>query len=782
MIKKNSSFAFTILTLLSLFFASCRSARFLDKDTNLVTSIHIQGVDADLKESSSAYISNEIRPNSRLNLFIYNLFNTKKGKYKKTKIRNVGEPPRILDTAFVELSNTQIQRYLYSQGYFNAEVKPEVTVKKKRASITFHIDAGEPYLIRKIERQFADSALGHTFKKELEAKSVLKSGQKYSSNDLMQEREQLYTLLRNRGYFTYIRQYMRVAVDTTVAAHQADLKIMVDNPIEQARHITYEIDSVYIQVKNPEHITQTKKKGHSFSQDQINFFDETGRYRLKPILRYAYLKPGDPYSMAKETLSYDRLYELNGFRTIKIHYTASDSGKLHMNYELVPRPAMGNQVEGEYTFSSGLNGINVGNTFSHRNIFGGSEQLEVKLRYGVLFDPKLGGSIGNRIFNNDFQIGVNLVFPRLMLPFGWTGTAKSGLPKTTLSSNLQIFDQDKTYSNRYSSNTLNYSWFETSNKMHSFTPIVLEYRLGRLNQDFANDLIEKGYQLYVESNNREYFGLGTQYAFTYNANKLLRTEDFTYFKGSIDLSGSVLDAISRVIQLKENQQGEKMVFGVPYLQYAKTEIDFRWYKNFGGSRQFVFRFNPGIAIPYGNNSRLLIFEKSFFGGGMNGIRAWQARTLGPGNYNRAGLDESLRLNFRNLDQLGEIKIEGNMEYRFKIINNFLGAKLKGATFVDFGNIWRLKENELNPGGEFKFNRFLGQFALGTGLGFRFDSGYFIIRLDAGIKVKDPQFEGANQWVIKHLFDQKEFKEAYFESHRPDRYNFIQYNFGIGLPF
>src|SRR5690606_24378491 len=169
-------------------------------------------------------------------------------------------------------------------------------------------------------------------------------------------------------------------------------------------------------------------------------------------------------------------------------------------------------------------------------------------------------------------------------------------------------------------------------------------------------------------------------------------------------------------------------------------------------------------------------------GGMNGIRAWQARTLGPGNYNRADLPERLRLNLRNLDQLGELKLEANAEYRFRILNNFLGAKLNGATFLDAGNIWLLKDNEISNQGTFNPDKFLSQIALGTGFGLRFDMDYFIIRLDAGLKLKDPQFEKGNQWVIKDFFDSKAFKVEYYNTHRPDRYNFIQYNFSVGLPF
>src|SRR5690606_13968452 len=266
----------------------------------------------------------------------------------------------------------------------------------------------------------------------------------------------------------------------------------------------------------------------------------------------------------------------------------------------------------------------------------------------------------------------------------------------------------------------------------TLSPLVLEYRYGRLNDEFAQNLIDNDFLLYVRSNNRAYFGLGSQYTYTVNGGKLSRLEDFLYFRGALDLSGNVLGLASRVINFKQNEDGEQEELGVPYLQYAKAEVDLRYYRYLGGDRQLVVRLNPGVAVPYCNNSSLLIFEKSFFGGGMNGMVAWQARTLGPGNYNREVLDPSLRLNLRNLDQLGEIKLEGNVEYRFKLVNDIFGAKLKAATFADFGNIWRIRENDLNPGGEFKFNRFLGEIALGAGAGLRFDLDYFVVRLDAGM--------------------------------------------------
>ncbi|WP_270088125.1 translocation and assembly module lipoprotein TamL [Sphingobacterium sp. SYP-B4668] len=783
MIKQTTYFLYASITLLLLILSGCRSTKYLEDEQALVTDVDITGGDPKLKERSSLYVSSELRPNSKMNLFIYNTFNTKDGKYKKNNVKSVGEAPHILDTALVELSSKQIQRFLQTKGYFNAEVKPEISIKKKKASIDFKVVSGQSYTIRSKEVKIEDPQVEKLYNDWLAPHSHVKIGERYDAEKLLTDRENLYMLLKTNGYYDYVRQYMRAGVDSSLRNYQVDLKISVDNPPQLDQHTLYYINNSALTIRNLNQSVGKRSKTYRDTVLNVNFEDQTGNFRLRPLARYMFVKSGDKYDLSKENLSYDRLYEMNGFRSVKILYEKVDSNKLNVRYELIPRPIMGNQIEGEYTFSSGMSGFNIANTFSHRNIFGGAEQLEIKMRYGVLFDPRLKGNLAQKIFNNDFQIGANLIFPRLLVPFGiFNSIGKYGLPKTTFSSNLQIFNQDNAYSNRYFINTLNYTWFETANKQHSYTPVVLEYRVGKLDAAFEQQLFDEGYLLYIRSNNREYFGLGSQYTYTLNAPKLLKLEDFSYFRGAIDLSGNVLGVASKLFSFSQNEDGERTLFDVPYLQYAKLELDYRLYRHLGGNRQFVFRINPGIAIPYGNNSSLLIFEKSFYSGGMNGIRAWQARTLGPGSYNREGLDESLRLNLRNLDQLGEIKLEGNAEYRFRLLNHFLGAKLNGATFVDFGNVWRLKENELNPGGEFKFDKFMTQIAIGSGFGLRFDSDYFVIRLDAGIKVKDPQFEGKDQWVIKHFFDQKDFKQSYYESHKPDRYNFIQYNFGIGFPF
>ncbi|MCL7989246.1 BamA/TamA family outer membrane protein [Sphingobacterium sp. lm-10] len=783
MIRYQTYILGAIITLFAIISTSCRSAKYLDDGQALVKDVDIVGVPSGLRESASLYVSNDIRPNSRLYLQIYNLFNTKNGRYKTEGIKNVGEPPRILDSAMVDLSANQIQRFLNTNGYFDAEVTPDIEIRKKKAYIDFRADMGTRYHISEIDRSFSDEKIENIYQTEILPRTQVRIGGPYMERHLFDERERMYVAMKNQGYYEYLRQYMRVGVDTIGRQNQTKLLIDFTNP-DSARHQIFHINNVFVRIRQPDGLPEVQTESKLDTSRRIQFEDETGKFRLRPLARYVFLRKGMAYSLNREELSYNRLFETNGFRSVKINYEKIDSTLLDVHYELTPRPAMSNQIEGEFVFSSGMSGFNVANTYSHRNIFGGAELLEIRTRYGILFDPRLPGSITDKIFNNDFQIGASIVFPRILTPFRVRSVGSYGLPRTTISSSLQLFFQDNTYSNRYLINTLNYSWHQAENILHSYTPIVLEYREGRLNETFSQRLRDQGFQLYVETNDRQYFGLGSQYAITYNGNKLNRVENFSFLRGMVDVSGNTLGLLSNLFNFNTDEQGQRLVFNVPYLQYIKGEVDYRLYRHLGGNRQFVFRLNGGVAVPYGNNSTLLIFEKSFFAGGMNGIRAWQARTLGPGNYSREGLTEDLRVNLRNLDQLGEVKLETNAEFRFRILNKFLGARLNGATFLDAGNVWRLREltPNLNPGGEIRFDRFFQQIALGTGFGLRFDMNYFTIRLDAGMKVKDPQFSGSDQWVIQHLFNSREFRAAYFERHRPDRYSFIQYNFGVGMPF
>src|SRR5690606_6574019 len=287
--------------------------------------------------------------------------------------------------------------------------------------------------------------------------SHIQPGLRYDADLLVAERERVYHFLRQRGYYEYLRQYMRVDVDSSLRRNQADVRLIVDNPEGQANHTKFNIDSSFVVISHDRPDLNQPMADEVVLDGQIAFQDYTGRFRAAPIARYLFLRQGSTYNANLENLTYDRLYELNGFRNVKINYEKVDSNRLHVHYELVPRPYMGNQIEGEYTFNAGMSGFNIGNTFTHRNLFGGMEQLEVKLRYGVLFDWRLPGGLLDRVFNNDFQVGINITVPRLITPFAVPPVGRSGLPRTVFSANVQAFDQFQTYSNRYFSGTLSYN-------------------------------------------------------------------------------------------------------------------------------------------------------------------------------------------------------------------------------------------------------------------------------------------------------------------------------------
>lgn len=778
-------FTASILLLLGIF-SACRSTRFLRDDQALVTRVTLDSIENPFREEAYLYVQGDIRPNSRVNLFLYNMFNTRKGAYRTDRIKNIGEAPRLLDSTMVEISRREIERYLFTKGYLNAKVKTDVTIRQKKAKITFTADKGPAFHIRNIEFDVPDPEVAKLYEGGRPIFTHLRPGMRFDRDSLEYEREQLYQLLHRNGYYDYLRQYMHVDADTNQNAAEADLLITVNNPAGKAAHEVYTLADSYLTIRNSEGRFDTTMMDSSLVDSQFHFRDHSGRFKTNRLARYIFMNKGDLYNIERQDLTYDRLYDLNVFRNVRIDLikTSDSTNRLSPRYELIPLKKMSNRIEGEYTFNTGRNGFNIGDTYTNRSLFGGAEQLEVKVRYGVLFESNLQGRLAQRVFNQDFQMGASLSFPKLLVPFPLAVHSRAGIPHTTISTSYQAFDQRDAFRNRILINSITYDWTDTRVKFHSLTPLNLEYRKGILDPEFRADLISKGYDIYVRTNDRQYFSLGSQYAFTYNSVKLNTFQNFVYFRGTADVAGNSLSLLDKLIGFKKSgSQNVGTIFGLPYLQYLKGEGDVRKYYFLGGERQFVARLDVGVGYPYGNTAGLFPYEKSFYAGGSNGIRAWQARTLGPGNYNRSVLpDATIRRNLRNLDQLGEVKLEGNLEYRFKVLNNFWGAKVRGATFADFGNVWRIRENAINPNGEFQADRFLQQIAIGTGAGLRFDLNYFILRLDAGVKIKDPQFTGSQQWVVRHLFDKKEFKDNYALTNAPDVYRFVVFNFGIGMPF
>lgn len=742
----------------------------------------------------------DIKPTEGLGIGvgIYNIFNTKDGKYRKTNIKPLGTPPPILDSTLVEISRTQIEKFLKSKGFFNAEVKSEIQVKNKKAKLIFTASTGKPFMVNKLTNEIPDEAVKSLYLSSKAEFSHLSEGMQYDEDSLSNEREEIYKLMRKNGYYDFVRPYVKFTPDSNQNNNKVKVKLIIDNPIDSTeKHKVYRIGETNIIIAPStdgftDSITLNKR-----SFGGIRFTDLSGKFRRNPITRYDFIKRGEKYNIDNEALTYDRLYELNIFKNVKIEYLKNKdtADVLDPIILLIPQKRMSNRIEGEIPFNNATVGFTLSNTYTNNNFLRGGERFQVQIKGGLQSRFIDGKSIFSDIYQRDFSVGASLTVPRLMVPFRIPMMGKNGIPYTTFSSSYLYALQKDITIRRIFINSISYDWVETKSKLHSFTPLNFEYRFGSVLIDtldktnlaryLANKQLIEQNSYNITLLGRKDFTLGMKYAYSLNADKLLQNRSFIYFRGNIDIAGNMLQGLSKLMGNDHNpsQNDFGTVFGLPFNQYVRPEVDIRWYKSLGAESQLVTRINAGVGYAYGN-SKSMPFEKLFYAGGSSGIRAWQARTLGPGNYNREVITspEARSASF-GIDQLGQMRIEANLEYRFLLASKFFGGKLNGAAFLDGGNIWNISPSNPQPLTYFKFDKLGEQIALGTGLGFRYDVQFFVFRFDIGLKLKDPQFVGDEQWVItKFINGGKSFKANYEITHSPDRYRFLQYNFGIGMPF
>lgn len=781
---------------------ACSSTKYIAEYQSIVKKVTIDSVDAKFEEQAYNYVQKDIRPPSAfsINVPLYNIFNTKDGRYKTSNIKPFGTPPSILDSALVDISKTQIQKFLKSKGYFQAQVTSDIKVADKKAEVKFLTKPGAAYVLGTLSDSIKNNtikSLYNSYKNEI---THLHVGIQYDEDSLAYEREQIYRIMKENGYFYFLRPYVNfdiVGADVSSKTNKVDVKLNITDPAN-GPHKKYYIGTTYMIIApSPEGFPDSLRNYVNRDTTRgISFTDLSKRYRRNPIVRYDFLKQGEIYDIRNENLTYDRLYELNIFKNVKIvYFNDSTSNRLNTVVQLIPQKVMSNRIEGEVPFNGGTIGFNLSNTYTNNNLFRGAERFELQVKGGLQSRIGDGAKPFKDIYQRDFSISASITVPRLLIPFYKPILGGNGMPHTTFSSSYIYALQKDILTRRILINSVTYDWVETKSKLHSFTPLNFEYRFGNLQTENIDLTTQLNNQYYIDLLGRKDLTLGMKYTYSLNADKLQQLRTFVYFRGNIDIAGNMLQAISSISGARHNPNnfinGDTTlrdygtIFNLPYNQYVRPEIDIRWYKHLGGNRQFVARLNSGIGYAYGN-SVAIPFEKKFFAGGSSGLRAWQARTLGPGNYNREVLTEEDRRSLFGLDQLGDLRLEANLEYRYLLASKFLGATLKGAAFVDMGNVWNLSRQNNDAQAEikmFKLSKLAQQIAIGTGLGLRYDVQYFVFRFDVGLKLKDPQFSGAEQWVIgKFLSGSRNFKDTYYQTHSPDTYRFLQYNFGIGMPF
>ena len=680
--------------------------------------------------------------------------------FSKKETTTFGEPPVVYDSLQTIRSVTQLNLYLKNKGYFQNVVVAEKELNKRKVKQIFRIKTGPPYIINEISYNFHDPNLsGYVLDKK--DYSLIKKGKNFDVDVLDNERERIKNALKNFGYYYFTNSSIKYKIDTTIGNQNVNIAIELLDDKEQITgsdstvnvpHKRYAINDIYMFIGSKSNIEKSSQLDTVAFNDVSIIYSDKLKFKPKMLTHTLNFKPKDEYSLIDQNNTYKQLSGLKLFKNISIIYEKTDSNRLNTNIYLAPLILKSFALEGIGTNTGGDLGVEGSVSYENKNIFRGGEILNVKLKGGLQIQRVVGVSDNeNEIFGTPFntlEFGpeVSLEFPRFLLPINLQKFSKRSNPKTIITSAYN-FQQRPEYARNLIQGTFGYSWTETQFKKHFITPFNISFIKLDLTDDFKKIIIAENNPFLINSYS-DHFISAIQYSFIFNNQEFNRTKNYQFFKFNAETSGNMLSTYNRLTDAPKDEATNSYNFaGIRYAEYVKSEIDLRLYHHYHDA-VLVERLNVGVGVPYGNLD-VLPFEKSYFGGGSNGIRAWPARRLGPGS-----LSDSL-LNSAN--QIGELKIEANVEYRFDITKLF-----KGAFFVDAGNIWILKEDVQRPHAEINYQRFYEDLAIGVGFGLRLDFNFFIFRFDIATPLKDPSKNNPKKY-------QMELKKTTL-------------NLGIGYPF
>jgi outer membrane translocation and assembly module TamA len=720
----------------------------IETDTNAIEKERFQSL---LKQKPNRKILGLFQ----FHLSMYNLGNRGKETNFKKWLKSIGEEPAILDSMQTLRSRNQLLLLLNQKGFFHAEVRDSVILRKKKARVIYKIQSNRPYTIRNIRFETRDPNI-QPFMEFIRSTSLLKSGEAYDEEKMNAERERIASEMKDRGFYYFGKNYITYEVDSSLQSYQADLNLYVNRINENvdpgvagnlpvSNHHSFNLQHIYIRTDyNP----RDPAGGQAPDTTIVNGIHilSSGKeeiIRNEVLVNNIFINRGDRFLQRDLDYTYTRLQELNTYKFINIQFnevprdSIQDEYLLNVHILLTPMDMQDFTTEAEATNTGGNLGIAGSFGWRNKNVFSGAEVLEMKVKGALEALPNLSDSVEEKkiLLFNTYEIGpeVSLTFKKFLLPgFITRNTSRYFNPRSILTAGFNFQDRPD-YRRSILNASFGYNWqLSRSQRWIAFPVIINAVTVDpspgfRARLDSLNDpRLSYSYETHLIPSSR----------YTWIFNNQQKTRNFFFIRGNLELSGLLLRGLAPSLNLNKDEQGSYEVFGIPFSQYVKPDLDVSFHHSLDQNNTLVYRIASGIGFPFAN-SKALPFEKSFFAGGANSIRAWNARTLGPGSYRRG---------FNLIEQSGDIKIEANLEYRSFLFRVLEGALLEGAAFVDAGNIWTRHEDLSRPGAQFEFANMFKEFAVGAGIGFRFNFSFFILRLDAAVKLRDPSLDLSERWV------------------------------------
>jgi outer membrane protein insertion porin family len=665
----------------------------------------------------------------------------------------LGTPPVLLDETYCNQLNTTFENRLYHKGHFNAISSVTITQSGKTAHVIFDIDAREPYLIDTLMLPDTKDTIGQKIHSIMD-ETLIQKGDPYNLETLKNERTRIEDELKNIGFYYFQKDYILFLADTANDDYTVKLKLEIKEETPEPGKDVFRIDQIYV----AEDVRLENYEPDTTIQDDYHIISATNYMKEKYFLNSILYHRGDLYYKRGQNNSIKQLMGLRSYKYVTAKYAPSPVRQDMLDVTYLMNPASKMAVSAELNAVSRTNsfaGPGVKLTFNSKNFFRGAELFTVN--FNGRFEKQLTGE-GQGDTAYEISVDANLDIPRLM-PFKLKKRDHPYLPNSNIVLGTGLFARVSLYKFSTYTTGLSYSWRKNESVTHILKPIDISVTNLLEATDEFNEFLE--FNPSIRKSFEEQFILGMSYNFIINKLPASNPTQY-YFNIGVDPSGNLASLVSRLVGAKSKDSDNLVtVLGQPVSQYFRIRTDMRYYFKTGKESIIATRLYTGVGVPYGN-SEVMPYVKQFYAGGTNSMRAFRARSLGPGSYIPPADQENVLV-----DQTGEIRLESNIEYRFPI-----AGFLKGALFSDIGNIWLVNEDTLRPNGQFHFDTFHKQIAVGAGLGLRVDVDIMVLRLDWAFPLRKPWLPEGERWAIRDI-------DLFDKNWRKDN---LIWNISIGYPF
>jgi outer membrane protein assembly factor BamA len=777
---------FLIAAFVLLVVSSCSPTKYVPRGESLLVENKIViNTDSIKKKDLEPYIKQ--KPNKRIlgirfHLGLYDLSNIKKEKWPHAWLRTIGEEPEIFDPYSATKSKEQIKSYLSSKGYFDCKVMETIETANKRTKVYYNIDAQPAYTIRNLTYEISDTGLTKIVYFD-SVNCLIVRRKPYDADILQAERARLVRSIQDMGYYSFSTENIDFRIDSTIGNRKVDIYYRVkkfqrfdtnNNPV-LVPSSQYQVKNVYIY---PDYSPKDVLAGGEAYQRSLDTIKYNGFYFItdlkRPTINYdviiqaLYVKPGAVFNVSNSERSQTHLMSFKNYRLVNIRYNDNDpgismSGELRYLDCIIYLTLMSRQsfsVELEGTNSGGNLGGALNFVYQNKNLLHGAEQFNLKLKgaYEAFSQTDSTGTIIKT--TRQFGAETSLRLPGFFLPLINKEKFVKKYNPTTAIQFAYNYQNLPVYTRTVANAAFGYAWKAGDYQNHIINPFQLGLvRIPFIDPTYDSNVIQKS--SYLRNSYKDVLIAGGNYSFIFNNQKIKKARDNWFVRFNFEAAGNLMQAFNKLTNAPtDTATGFYNIFRQQFAQYVRSDIDVRYNRIINDVSSIVYRGFVGVGVPYGN-SLAMPFEKQYFEGGANGIRGWQVRSLGPGSYNPPDLTF--------IYQTGDIKLEANVEYRFKLF-----WVLEGALFVDAGNIWAIKNDADRPGAQFKFNTFYKDVAMGSGFGMRFDFKFVLLRTDIGLKIRnprdftDPTIPDSQKWIFNQV--------------NPINRRNLAFVIGIGYPF